>query len=69
MTVPKMTERQRAKAAVARGYPSKPDMRSVSIATDATMARRDEARRRIRELVVEQGGEVEPWEGDDLGRA
>ncbi|OZD43517.1 hypothetical protein CH264_17720 [Rhodococcus sp. 06-1477-1A] len=52
------------------GYKSTPGIRSVSLATDATMARRVAARVAIRRLLVEEYGPtaVPPCpELDDLG--
>jgi hypothetical protein len=68
--MPSLSASKRAKAAIERGYPSTAVIRSVSLATDATMARRREARLAIRRILVDQYGPdaVERWpDGDDLG--
>lgn len=62
--------RQRAIRAQEIGYKSTPGIRSVSLATDATMARRVAARVAIRRILVEQYGPTAvPLcpELDDLG--
>lgn len=61
--------RQREMRAQEIGYKSTPGIRSVSLATDSTMARRVTARQQIRALVAAEFGNdaLAPWEGDDLG--
>ena len=62
--------RQRAIRAQEIGYPAWSDRLRFDTKDARLLARRDEARRRIRAILVEQHGPdaVAPWpEGDDLG--